>query len=215
MSIYDCSSESEALDGIEAAAQAIRAGELIVMPTDTVYGIGCDAFSPNAVRKLLAAKGRGSDMPVPVLVAAWEDALELADTIPTGAMKLAKRYWPGELSIVVPQSPNVDWDLGQTHDSVMLRMPNSDLARRLLARSGPLAVSSANKTGHAPATNAEEALSQLLSSVAVYLDDGPATIGTPSTIVDFTHDEPRILREGAVSAQQVWEILEMRPADTP
>lgn len=215
MSIYDCSSESEALDGIEAAAQAIRAGELIVMPTDTVYGIGCDAFSPNAVRKLLAAKGRGSDMPVPVLVAAWEDALELADTIPTGAMKLTKRYWPGELSIVVPQSPNVDWDLGQTHDSVMLRMPNSDLARRLLARSGPLAVSSANKTGHAPATNAEEALSQLLSSVAVYLDDGPATIGTPSTIVDFTHDEPRILREGAVSAQQVWEILEMRPADTP
>lgn len=211
MTLYDCSRPSEATHALEAAVQAIRAGELIVMPTDTVYGVGCDAFNATAVKKLLHAKGRGPDMPVPVLVASWEDARDLAGTIPAGALKLVKKYWPGGLSIVVPQSDKVDWDLGHTHNSVMLRMPNSDLALQLLSRSGPLAVSSANKTGHTPATSAEGALVQLLSSVAVYLDGGPATIGTPSTIVDFTHEKPRILREGAVSAQQVWEILEMQP----
>ncbi|HHY07179.1 MAG: L-threonylcarbamoyladenylate synthase [Lawsonella sp.] len=214
MTLYDCSRKQNAAQGIAAAVRALHAGELVVMPTDTVYGIACDAFNAEAIEKLLAAKGRGPDMPVPVLVSAWEDAAKLAGDMPNGALQLARHYWPGGLSIVVPQARDLSWNLGHTHDTVMLRMPNSALARKLLSRTGPLGVSSANKTGHAPATTAQQAWEQLHTDIAVYLDDGPAAVGKPSTIVDFTQDEPRILREGALTAQQVWEILEKENGDT-
>lgn len=213
MTLYSCSSPADASSALSFAEDAIRAGKLIVLPTDTVYGIGCDAFNAAAISDLLAAKGRGRDMPVPVLVGSWEAATTLADTIPAGALALVKEYWPGELSIVVPQSPEMDVDLGLTHHSIMLRMPNSDIARRLLNQTGPLAVSSANKTGQPPATTAQAAQEQLHDSVAVYLDGGPAAIGTPSTIVDFTQDRPRVLREGAIQEEEVWKILGTTPQD--
>jgi L-threonylcarbamoyladenylate synthase len=198
--VFDCGVEAERAEGLDAAAAALRRGELVVLPTDTVYGVAADAFNPAAVDALLAAKGRGRDMPVPVLVANQEMVAALVGELPFAATALTVNHWPGPLTLVLRHTPHLSWDLGDARGTVAVRMPDDALALDLIARTGPLAVSSANRTGHPPATTMLEARLQLGASVAVYLDGGPRPSAVPSSIVDVTGDEPRLLREGALSA---------------
>jgi L-threonylcarbamoyladenylate synthase len=204
---YDCSDPDARVEGLAAAARTVRAGRLVVLPTDTVYGIGCDAFSSTAVRSLLAAKRRGPDMPVPVLVGSWSTIDGLVLGVPKTARELIEAFWPGGLSLVLPHAPSLDWDLGSTKGTVMLRMPLHPVALELLRDVGPMAVSSANVSGSPPAASAGEAQAQLGDSVAVYLDGGPSGEPIASTVVDLTGDDPRVLREGAVSTAAVAEVL--------
>jgi tRNA threonylcarbamoyl adenosine modification protein (Sua5/YciO/YrdC/YwlC family) len=204
---YDCADPDARAEGLAAAARAVRAGSLVVMPTDTVYGIGCDAFSATAVRSLLAAKGRGPDMPVPVLVGSWSTIDGLVIGVPTVARELIEAFWPGGLSLVLPHAPSLAWDLGTTRGTVMLRMPLHPVALELLRDVGPMAVSSANRSGSAPAADAADAEAQLGEHVAVVLDGGSSGENVASTIVDLTADAPRVLREGAVSLAAISEVL--------
>jgi len=205
--VYDCSRETDRADGLAAAASAVRAARLVVVPTDTVYGIGADAFSSTAVRALLAAKNRGPDMPVGVLVGSWQTIDGLVLSVPRQARLLVEAFWPGDVSIVLPHAPSLQWDLGRSNGTVMLRMPLHPVAIELLRDVGPLAVSSANRSGHPPASTVDEARTQLADSVAVYLDGGPSGEPVPSTIVDLSGDEPVLLREGAVTAAAITEAI--------
>ena len=201
--VFDCSIDAERTDGVETAASALRRGELVVMPTDTVYGVAADAFNPGAVDALLAAKGRGRDMPVPVLVANSEMLAALVGELPEAAKSLTDAFWPGALTLVVRHTPHLSWDLGDARGTVAVRMPDDQIALDLITRTGPLAVSSANRTGHPPATTMLDARLQLGAAVAVYLDGGPRPSATPSSIVDLTGETPRLLREGALSADML------------
>jgi L-threonylcarbamoyladenylate synthase len=198
--VFDCAIEAERNEGLDAASAALRRGELAVLPTDTVYGVAADAFNPGAVDALLAAKGRGRDMPVPVLVANAEMLVALVGELPESAKSLTGAFWPGALTLVVRHTPHLSWDLGDARGTVAVRMPDDQLALDLIARTGPLAVSSANRTGYPPATTMLDARLQLGAAVAVYLDGGPRPSATPSSIVDLTGETPRLLREGALSA---------------
>jgi tRNA threonylcarbamoyl adenosine modification protein (Sua5/YciO/YrdC/YwlC family) len=205
--VYDCGRPQDREDGLAAAASAVRAGRLVVIPTDTVYGIGADAFSSSAIRALLAAKNRGPDMPVGVLVGSWSTIDGLVLSVPRPARLLIEAFWPGDVSIVLPHAPSLAWDLGNTSGTVMLRMPLHPVAIELLREVGPMAVSSANVSGQPPATTAEGARDQLGESVSIYLDGGPSGDPVPSTIVDLSGDEPVILREGAVPTDAISEAL--------
>jgi L-threonylcarbamoyladenylate synthase len=204
---YDCEDPATRPTGLAAAAAAVRAGRLVVVPTDTLYGIGADAFSARAVADLLAAKQRGPDMPVPVLVGSWSTIDGLVGAVPRVARNLVEAFWPGGLSIVLPHAPSLAWDLGRTRGTVMLRMPLHPVALELLREVGPMAVSSANVSGREPATTVTDAREQLGESVEVYLDGGVCATGVASTIVDLTGDVPRLRREGAVTADQVSEVI--------
>ena len=203
---YDMSLPGERPVGIEQATDAVRRGELVVLPTDTVYGLGTDAFSPEAVGDLLAAKGRGRDMPVPVLVGSPRTLDGIATRLGTAARALVEAFWPGGLTIVARAQPSLQWDLGDTGGTVAVRMPLHPVAIELLQATGPMAVSSANTTGHPPATTADEAVEMLGDAVSVYLDGGPSGEPVPSTIVDVTGDVPRVLRAGALDVELLREV---------
>jgi L-threonylcarbamoyladenylate synthase len=206
-STYDCADPDQRAQGLAAAARAVRAGRQVVLPTDTVYGIGCDAFSASAVRGLLTAKGRGPDMPVPVLVGSWTTIDGLVQGVPKAARDLIEAFWPGGLSLVLRHAPSLKWDLGSTKGTVMLRMPLHPVALELLRDVGPMGVSSANVSGQPPASSAAQAQEQLGDKVSVYLDGGPSGEPIASTVLDLTGDDPRVLREGAVSSAEVAEVL--------
>ena len=197
--VFDCTDPGERETGIAAAISALKGGRLVVMPTDTVYGIGADAFDGSAVAALLAAKGRGRDMPVPVLVGSWHTIQGLVYTVPNSAKELIRAFWPGALSLVVRQAPSLAWDLGDANGTVMLRMPLHPVAIELLRAVGPMAVSSANISGRPAAVTADQARDQLGDLVDVYLDGGPAEQQSASTIVDLTGAHPRVLRQGPVT----------------
>lgn len=210
--VYNCADPDQRARGIESAVGALKAGRLVVMPTDTVYGIGADAFDSTAVDALLAAKGRGRDMPVGVLVGSWHTIEGLVYGMPDGARDLVRAFWPGALSLVVVQAPSLQWDLGDAHGTVMLRMPLHPVAIELLREVGPMAVSSANVSGQPAAIDAAEAQRQLGPLVDVYLDGGQAAQQAASTIVDLSGNTPRILREGPVATARVAEVLGVEPA---
>ena len=205
--VYDCVVPESRAAGLAAAAGAVRAGQLVVLPTDTLYGLGCDAFSSAAVQGLLDAKGRGRDMPVPVLVGSWSTVDGLVLGVSPEARRLIEAFWPGGLSIVLRHAPSLAWDLGDTRGTVMLRMPLHPVALELLREVGPMAVSSANRSGQPPATTASQARDHLGERVPVLLDGGPAGAAVPSTVVDLTADDPLVLREGAVSVAQIGDVL--------
>jgi L-threonylcarbamoyladenylate synthase len=205
--VYDCARPDSRLAGLAAAASAVRAGQLVVLPTDTVYGLGCDAFSSTAVQALLDAKGRGRDMPVPVLVGSWSTVDGLVLGVPAQARKLIEAFWPGGLSLVLPHASSLAWDLGDTRGTVMLRMPLHPVALELLRDVGPMAVSSANRSGLSPATTITQAREQLAERVPVYLDGGTSGEPLASTIIDLTADDPVVLREGAVTVAQLSDVL--------
>ena len=205
--VFDCADPERRSAGITSAVGALKGGRLVVMPTDTVYGIGADAFDNTAVAALLSAKGRGRDMPVGVLVGSWHTIEGLVYTVPDGARELIRAFWPGALSLVVSQAPSLQWDLGDARGTVMLRMPLHPVAIELLREVGPMAVSSANISGRPPAVDADEARGQLGDLVAVYLDGGRCEQGAASTIVDLTGITPRVLRAGPVSVERIAEVL--------
>lgn len=209
--VFDCAVPERRSAGIAAAVGALKGGRLVVLPTDTVYGIGADAFDNSAVAALLAAKGRGRDMPVGVLVGSWHTIEGLVYTVPDGARDLIRAFWPGALSLVVAQAPSLQWDLGDARGTVMLRMPLHPVAIELLREVGPMAVSSANVSGRPAAVDAAQARAQLGDLVDVYLDAGPAEQQAASTIVDLTGETPRLLRAGPVSAERIAEVLGIDP----
>ena len=205
--VFDCADPEQRSRGITSAAVAVKNGGLVVLPTDTVYGIGTDAFDSSAVAALLSAKGRGRDMPVGVLVGSWHTIDGLALMVPQSTRDLIRAFWPGALSLVVRQAPSLQWDLGDARGTVMLRMPLHPVAIELLREVGPMAVSSANVSGRPPAVDAGEARNQLGDLVDVYLDAGPAAQQAASTILDLTGPEPCILRSGPVSAEGIAAVL--------
>ncbi len=201
---------------LDEAVNAVSRGALVVLPTDTVYGIGADAFSPPAVAALLAAKGRGRQMPPPVLIPDVRTLDGLATDVPQAVRDLVERFWPGGLTVILRAQPSLAWDLGETAGTVALRMPDHEAALALLRRTGPLAVSSANRTGSPAALTAQDARDQLGASVAVYLDAGPVTGGVASTIVDATGPELRVVRAGAIDLallREVAPIVEPAPQE--
>ncbi|WOQ68705.1 L-threonylcarbamoyladenylate synthase [Microbacterium limosum] len=212
--MFDCRDEAQLLTGMRQARQLLARGELVVLPTDTVYGIAADAFNAGAVAALLAAKGRGRQSPPPVLVSGPPMLRALVADVPAEVDALVEAFWPGGLTVVLPSQPSLAWDLGETHGTVAVRMPDHRVALELIAESGPLAVSSANLTGHPAATSMVGALEMLGDSVSVYLDDGPSRTGVASTIVDATSltggaggAGVRVLREGAISRDRLREVL--------
>ncbi len=204
--VFDCVDAEQLEAGIEAAATALRDARLAVVPTDTVYGVAADAFDPAAVRRLLRAKGRGRNMPTPVLVAAASTLDALASGVPTYARDMVAELWPGPLTLVCTQQPSLTWDLGDARSTVAVRMPDHPVATELLGRTGPLAVSSANRSGLPAATTVAEALEMLGERVQVYLDAGPSPGASASTILDVTGPRGRVLRQGAVSLERLREF---------
>jgi tRNA threonylcarbamoyl adenosine modification protein (Sua5/YciO/YrdC/YwlC family) len=210
---FDCADPAQLLQGLAEAEAALRRGELVVIPTDTVYGIAAEAFDPVAVDSLLKAKGRGRDMPPPVLVGTVRAAMALVMELGDAGKDLIDEFWPGALTIVCMSSPTLVWDLGETKGTVAVRMPLHQIALDLLKRTGPLAVSSANVSGRPPATTADEAMAQLGDSVAVYLDGGPCAADVPSTIVDLTGTVPRLLRQGVIPEERLRDVIALEIVD--
>ncbi|AEM81407.1 MULTISPECIES: L-threonylcarbamoyladenylate synthase [Streptomyces] len=204
---YDCGDATDRKTGLREAASAVRRGELVVLPTDTVYGIGADAFNAEAVGDLLEAKGRGRNMPTPVLVGSPNTLHGLVTDFSEMAWELVDAFWPGALTLVARHQPSLTWDLGETRGTVAVRMPLHPVAIELLTDFGPMAVSSANLTGHPSPQDCDAAQDMLGDSVSVYLDGGPTPAAVPSSIVDVTGKVPVLLRAGALTAEQLREVV--------
>ena len=201
---FDASVTSELLEGMRQAKQVIGRAGLIVLPTDTVYGVGCDAFSAFAVNALLDAKGRGRTSPPPVLIPGLDTLRALTDNPPAVAFTLAEKFWPGALTMILKAQPSLSWDLGETKGTVALRVPDNELALALLKEVGPLAVSSANLTGMPAAQTIDDAFEYFGDKVPVYLDGGEAKSSKPSTIVDLTDESKiRVVRVGVITAAKI------------
>ena len=201
-------------DLLQPACEHLRAGGLVILPTDTVYGIGCDAAEAGAVERLLAAKGRGRQMPPPVLVASIDAIDSLCVDVPDYARALARAFWPGGLTLILRARPDLGWDLGETGGTIGVRMPDQGALLDLLADAGPMAVTSANLTGQPPATTVLQAVSYFGDSVSLYLDAGPTAGSTASSIVDCAHGAPRIIRLGTISLADLSEAAGV-PIETP
>ncbi|MEO3749657.1 L-threonylcarbamoyladenylate synthase [Streptomyces sp. B6B3] len=204
---YDCTEPKTRKHGLREAAAAVRRGDLVVFPTDTVYGIGADAFNTTAVGDLLEAKGRGRGMPSPVLVGSPNTLHGLVTGFPEKGWELVDAFWPGALTIVARHQPSLTWDLGETHGTVAVRMPLHPVALELLKEIGPMAVSSANLTGHAAPVDCDAAKEMLGDSVAIYLDGGPSLDTVPSSIVDVTGQTPLLLRAGAIGEEELRKVV--------
>ncbi|MDT9699312.1 L-threonylcarbamoyladenylate synthase [Streptomyces sp. P17] len=204
---YDTNDATDRTTGLREAASAVRRGELVVLPTDTVYGIGADAFSKEAVGDLLDAKGRGRNMPTPVLIGSPNTLHGLVTDFSELAWELVDAFWPGALTLVAKHQPSLQWDLGDTRGTVAVRMPLHPVALELLTDVGPMAVSSANLTGHPAPEDCDAAQGMLGDSVSVYLDGGPTPGNVPSSIVDVTREVPLLLREGAISADELRKVV--------
>ena len=209
--ILDCTDPATWGPGLDEAVNVLARGGLVVMPTDTVYGIAADAFSAPAVVALLAAKGRGRQMPPPVLIPDARTLDGLCDAVPESARALVAAFWPGGLTVICRAQPSLAWDLGETRGTVAVRVPDHPAALALLRRTGPLAVSSANRTGAPAARTATEAAEQL-AGVAVYLDAGPVPGGVASTIVDATSDRLTLVRPGAIGLDALRAVADVEEA---
>lgn len=196
---YRVISTSGTDDALESAALAIGAGEVIVLPTDTVYGVGADASSGAAVQRLMEAKRRGRDVPPPVLVAEVAMARALATGTDDRLTRLADAFWPGPLTLILTARETLRMDLGDRGSTIAVRVPDHAFVRELLRRTGPLAVSSANVHGREAALRVADAIEQLGDACTLYLDDGDASGPVPSTIVDLTGPQARVLRHGRLS----------------
>ncbi|MER6033802.1 MULTISPECIES: L-threonylcarbamoyladenylate synthase [unclassified Streptomyces] len=204
---YDTNDATDRVTGLREAASAVRRGELVVLPTDTVYGIGADAFSAEAVADVLAAKGRGRNMPTPVLIGSPNTLHGLVTDFSELAWELVDAFWPGALTLVARHQPSLQWDLGDTRGTVAVRMPLHPVAIELLTEVGPMAVTSANLTGHPAPEDCDAAQRMLGDSVSVYLDGGPTPGNVPSSIVDVTGEVPVLLRQGALSPEELRKVV--------
>ena len=204
---YDTNDATDRTTGLREAASAVRRGELVVLPTDTVYGIGADAFSSEAVADLLEAKGRGRNMPTPVLIGSPNTLHGLVTDFSEMAWELVDAFWPGALTLVAKHQPSLQWDLGDSRGTVAVRMPLHPVAIELLTEVGPMAVSSANLTGYPAPEDCDAAQGMLGDSISVYLDGGPTPGNVPSSIVDVTGRVPVLLRQGALSADELRKVV--------
>jgi tRNA threonylcarbamoyl adenosine modification protein (Sua5/YciO/YrdC/YwlC family) len=204
---FDCRDADVRVDAIKTAADSVTSGDLVVLPTDTVYGLGANAFDRVAVADLLRVKGRGRDVPVPVLVGSWTTLDGLVTDVDDRTRRLVEAFWPGGLTLVVTHAPTLSWDLGDAAGTVAVRMPLHPVAIELLETTGPMAVSSANRHGQPAAQTAQQAREQLGDDVTVYLEDGPVPGGVASTIVDVTGARPRILRLGAIDVDALRAVV--------
>lgn len=215
--VYPSATAAERAAAVDAVVEAVQGGRTAVIPTDTVYGIAADAFSPGGVGQLLSAKGRSRRMPPPVLVSGPQVLPALGEGISDDALALADAFWPGAMTLIVTMNPSLNWDLGETSGTVALRVPDDDLAREILERTGPLAVSSANRTGRTAATTAQEAEEQLGERVQAIVDGGIRPVDRepgssseevlPSTIIDCTGERPVLVRAGAIGIEAVREVV--------
>ncbi len=205
--LYDCRTIADRDRGVAAAVEAVKSGELVVLPTDTVYGIGADAFTPHAITALHHARNATNRVPPPVLIGSRHTLDGLVYSLPKAARELADAFWPGALTLYVEHSPSLQWDLGDTGGQVAVRMPLHPVALEVLREVGPMAVTTANKVGGAAPATAEEAREQLEYSVRVYLEAGPAAEPAPSTIIDVTGDVPRVLRAGAIPLEKLRDVV--------
>ena len=194
---------------VAAALEALDAGLVVAIPTDTVYGLAVDPFRPGASDRLFALKRRPRTVDLPLLVSGADQVLTVATAVPRVATFLMDRYWPGPLTLVVPRRPDLEADLGDDEATVGVRCPDHDVPLTLcrLGRRGPLATTSANLHGQPTLTTAAEVEAALGGSVAVVLDGGPCT-GEPSTVVDCTGEEPKCLREGRIPWREIESALE-------
>ena len=199
-------------DALARARDALRAGELVVVPTDTVYGVAADPFAVGATARIFTLKNRPRSLPLPVLISRPRQAWALCDSVPPGAAELAAAFWPGALTIVMPQTPDLDWDLGDNVGTIALRMPNHADALGLIEATGPLAVTSANVSGEATPPEIEEVRARLGDAVAIYLDGGRARADEGSTIVDLARRRPTIVREGPIGRDAIEKAIGARLA---
>lgn len=190
---------------VQRAVAVLRSGEAVVLPTDTVYGLAVVPTVPDAVDRLFALKGRPADLPIAVLVNGLGQAAALAE-MPRTARMLADRFWPGALTLVLPRRPGVDLPLGEPADTIGVRWPDHRLITALASEVGPLATTSANRSGSPTPAAAAEAAAALDGAVGLVLDAGPCA-GVASTVVDLTGPEPVILREGTITASEVVAAL--------
>jgi len=205
--LYDCRTTADRDRGVAAAVEALKSGELVVMPTDTVYGIGADAFTAHAITSLHHARSADRPAPPPVLVGSRTTLDGLVYALPKAARELADAFWPGPLTLLVEHSPSLNWDLGDTGGQVAVRMPLHPVALEVLREVGPMAVTTANKVGRPAPATAEEARDQLEYAVRVYLEAGPAGDPAPSTIVEVVGDVPRVLRAGAIAFGKLRDVV--------
>ena len=200
--VYDCTTPEGLAAGVEAAARAVQAGQVVVLPTDTIYGLAVDPFRPGATSRLFAAKGRPRRVPLPVLVAGADQAEALAGPLSPLASALVDRFWPGALTLVLPRRPGLDVDLGDEGSTIGLRAPNHPVPLELCRCVGPLATTSANLHGGTTPAVAAEVARLFETSVDLVLDGGPCG-GRASTVVDCTGDAPLLLREGEIRWEEV------------
>lgn len=189
------------------AIEVLARGELVAFPTDTVYGLGADAFNDQAVRKLYLAKGRSHEKAIPVLVANLEQFVDVVDRTTFAAMRLVEKFWPGPLTIVLGQGSGLASSIS-VHATVGVRIPDHPIAQELILETGPLAVTSANRSGDPEACTAEEIEAKMGAQVHLIVDGGKTLGGQPSTVVDCTQDPPKILRVGPISEEEIHTVLQ-------
>jgi len=193
-------------ESIQLALKILRKGGLVAFPTDTVYGVGALAFDGKAVESIYGAKNRPIEKAIPVLIGDTEDMEKVGMNIPEIAYRLATRFWPGPLTCVIPKQPTLPESVSAT-DTVGVRVPDHEVARALLRAAGPMAVTSANISRQSSPSSAEEVFAQLDGRIDLIINGGITPGGVPSTLVDCTGDEVRILREGPISLEEILRKL--------
>ncbi len=196
-----------AKDGIDEGARILNEGGLVVFPTETVYGLGANAFDPEAVAKIFKAKGRPQDNPLIVHISSLDEVKGIASEIPETFYKLAQRFMPGPLTVILKKSDRIPYVVTAGGETVGIRMPKNVYTRELIAKSHPLAAPSANRSKHISPTTAQHVYEDLNGEVELILDDGPCEVGIESTVLDLTSDVPTILRPGAVTADMLLDIV--------
>ncbi len=197
---------ADRLGAVARAAAALGAGQLVVLPTDTVYGVAADAFNSAATTRIFLAKARSRRFPLPVLIDSTTQLAGIVATVPPGGERLMAAYWPGPLTVVLATQDELAWDLGDSAGTVAVRMPRDDVTLDIIRAVGPLAVTSANRSGEPAASDVAAARTALGDNVEVYVDDGPRRNTTPSTIIDLTRSEPLLIREGDLPSDEVMAV---------
>ncbi len=197
---------ADRLGAVARAAAALGAGWLVVLPTDTVYGVAADAFNSAATARIFLAKARSRRFPLPVLVHSPAQLAGIVAAVPVAGERLMAAYWPGPLTVVLTAQDNLAWDLGDAAGTVAVRMPHDEVALDIIRAVGPLAVTSANRSGEPAANDVMAAQAALGDNVEVYVDDGPRRNNTPSTIIDLTRSEPLLIREGGLPSDEVMAV---------
>jgi L-threonylcarbamoyladenylate synthase len=191
--------------GLKRAIEVLNEGGLVAFPTDTVYGLGALAFDKEAIERLYRTKGRRSELPLPVLLSGQEQLGQVTVDLPSIALALADRFWPGPLTIVVQRHPKLPVDMSGA-DTIGVRVPDHEFTLKLLTATGPLAVTSANLSGNRSPSTAKEVMEDLGGKIELLIDGGTTSDQVPSTIVDCTGQQPVVLREGPITREQIVSV---------